>query len=284
MTWSKRWAPTRTSRSPKYRGFALGSTRTGPRSGTGLWPIRPTPYVFLDATYVQSPHRPAGGVQAVVVAVGVAADGRREVLGFEVGETGSQQFWTSFPRSLKGGVKLVISDAHTGLTAAIETVFAGAAWQRCRVHFMRNVLANVPKAAGPMVTSIIRTIFAQPDTEHVFTQFHEVVRMLTRSHPKIADMLEDAKDDVFALCGFPQQHWRQILSTNPLKRVNEIKRRTDVVGTFPNPAVLLRLAGHVLIELHDEWDGADRRYFSAHSMKLLHAQTEEVTIPELNAA
>jgi len=150
---------------------------------------------------------------------------------------------------------------------------------------MRNVLSNVPKASGPMVASIIRTIFAQPDTEDVFAQFHEVVRMLTRSHPKIADMLEDAKNDILAFCGFPEQHWRQIWSTNPLERVNkEIKRRTDVVGTFPNPAALLRLAGHVLIEQHDEWDGADRRYFSEHSMKLLTAIDEEVAIPELNAA
>ena len=109
--------------------------------------------------------------------------------------------------------------------------------------------------------------------------------MLTRSHPKIADMLEDAKDDILAFCGFPQQHWRQIWSTNPLERVNrEIKRRTDVVGTFPNPAALLRLAGHVLIEQHDEWDGAGRRYFSEHSMKLLNTHDEEVAIPELNAA
>lgn len=167
----------------------------------------------------------------------------------------------------------------------LDTVFAGASWQRCRVHFMRNVLTAVPKAAGPMVASIIRTIFAQPDTEHVFTQFHEVVRMLTRSHPKVADMLEDAKDDLLAFCQFPFQHWRQIWSTNPLERVNkEIKRRTDVVGTFPNPAALLRLAGHVLIEQHDEWDGGDRRYFSEHSVALLLAETEEVSIPELTAA
>ncbi|MBM7826287.1 transposase-like protein [Microbacterium aurum] len=119
----------------------------------------------------------------------------------------------------------------------------------------------------------------------MFAQFHEVVRMLARSHPKVADMLEDAKNDILAFCGFPQQHWRQIWSTNPLERVNkEIKRRTDVVGTFPNPAALLRLAGHVLIEQHDEWDGADRRYFSEHSMKLLQVEAEEVAIPELAAA
>lgn len=247
------------------------------------------PYVFLDATYCKARVGRRVVSQAVVVAVGVAADGRREVLGFEVGDTESQPFWTTFLRSLKArgldGVKLVISDAHTGLIAAIDTVFQGSAWQRCRVHFMRNVLSNVPKTAGPMVASIIRTIFAQPDTEHVFTQFHEVVRMLTRSHPKIASMLEDAKDDILAFCEFPTAHWRQIWSTNPLERVNkEIKRRTDVVGTFPNPAALLRLAGHVLIEQHDEWDGADRRYFSEHSMKLLTITEKEVAIPELAAA
>jgi putative transposase len=150
---------------------------------------------------------------------------------------------------------------------------------------MRNVLASVPKTAGTMVASIIRTIFAQPDPQHVHTQYDEVVRMLTRSHPKVAGMLEDAREDLLAFTGFPQQHWRQIWSMNPLERVNkQIKRRTDVVGTFPNPAALLRLAGHVLIEQHDKWDGADRRYFSEHSMKLLLIEPEEVAIPELTAA
>ena len=247
------------------------------------------PYVFLDATYCKARVGRRVVSQAVVVAVGVAADGRREVLGFEVGDTESQPFWTTFLRSLKArgldGVKLVISDAHTGLIAAIETVFQGSSWQRCRVHFMRNVLANVQKTAGPMVASIIRTIFAQPDKKHVHAQFDEVVRMLTRSHPKVAEMLENAREDLLAFAAFPYAHWRQIWSTNPLERVNkEIKRRTDVVGTFPNPAALLRLAGHVLIEQHDEWDGADRRYFSEHSMKLLNATEEEVAIPELAAA
>jgi len=247
------------------------------------------PYVFLDATYCKARVGRRVVSQAVVVAVGVAADGRREVLGFEVGDTESQPFWTTFLRSLKarglGGVQLVISDAHTGLIAATQTVLQGAAWQRCRVHFMRNVLTSVPKTAGPMVASIIRTIFAQPDPEHVRRQFDEVVRMLARSHPKVAGMLEDARDDLLAFTSFPVAHWRQIWSTNPLERVNkEIKRRTDVVGTFPNPAALLRLAGHVLIEQHDEWDGADRRYFSEHSMKLLLVEPEEVAIPELTAA
>jgi putative transposase len=247
------------------------------------------PYLFLDATYCKARVGRRVVSQAVVVAVGVAADGRREVLGVDVGDTESQPFWTAFLRSLKArgldGVQLVVSDAHTGLAAAIGTVLQGASWQRCRVHFMRNVLANVPKAAGPMVASIIRTVFAQPDREHVRAQFAEVVRMLEKSHPKVAGMLEDARDDLLAFTAFPQQHWRQIWSTNPLERLNkEIKRRTDVVGTFPNPAALLRLAGHVLIEQHDEWDGADRRYFSEHSMKQLTQPNEEVAIPEITAA
>jgi transposase-like protein len=247
------------------------------------------PYVFLDATYCKARVNHRVVSQAVVVAVGIAADGRREVLGFEVGDTESQAFWTEFLRSLKArgltGVKLAISDAHTGLIAAIQTVLQGASWQRCRVHFLRNVLAQVPKAAGQMVASIIRTVFAQPDRDHVMTQLGEVTRMLERSHPKVAKMLDDAKDDITAFAAFPPAHWRQIWSTNPLERVNkEIKRRTDVVGVFPNPAALLRLAGAVLAEQHDEWDAGDRRYFSEHSMKLLTETTEEVAIPELTAA
>ncbi|WP_344778850.1 IS256 family transposase, partial [Gryllotalpicola kribbensis] len=246
------------------------------------------PYVFLDATYCKARVNHRVVSQAVVVAVGIASDGRREVLGFEVGDTESQAFWTEFLRSLKArglaGVKLAISDAHTGLIAAIQTVFQGAAWQRCRVHFLRNVLAQVPKAAGQMVASIIRTVFAQPDAEHVMTQLGEVARMLQRSHPKVATMLDEAAEDITAFRHFPAAHWRQIWSTNPLERVNkEIKRRTDVVGVFPNPAALLRLAGAVLVEQHDEWDAGDRRYFSEQSMKLLTETPEEVAIPELQA-
>jgi putative transposase len=254
------------------------------------------PYVFLDATYCKARVNHRIVSQAVVVAFGVAADGRREVLGFDVGDTENEAFWTEFLRSLKtrglGGVKLVISDAHTGLKKAISTVFQGAAWQRCRVHFMRNVLAVVPKASGEMVASIVRTIFAQPDAEHVKTQFKEVTRMLERSHPKVAAMLDDAQADLLAFAGFPTRHWRQIWSTNPLERVNkEIKRRTDVVGVFPNPAALLRLAGSVLIEQHDEWEAGERRYFSEASMLQLKTMNnavetvdEAVILPELAAA
>lgn len=255
------------------------------------------PYVFLDATYCKARvgHRVVS--QAVVVAFGVAADGRREVLGFDVGDSENETFWTGFLRGLKArglaGVKLVISDAHSGLKKAIGTVFQGASWQRCRVHFMRNVLAIVPKASGDVAASIIRTIFSQPDRQHVNTQFDEVTRTLQQSHPKVVVMLDDARDDVLAFAGFPVKHWRQIWSTNPMERVNkEIKRRTDVVGVFPNPAALLRLAGAVLVEQHDEWEAGDRRYLSEASMAALYAAepadssvTEEVVVlPELNAA
>jgi len=254
------------------------------------------PYVFLDATYVKARVNHRIVSQPIVVAVGVAADGRREVLGFDVGDTENEGFWTAFLRSLKvrglDGVKLVMSDAHSGLKKAIGTVFQGAAWQRCRVHFMRNVLSVVPKGSQDMVASIIRTIFAQPDREHIHSQFQEVTTMLKRSHPKVAVMLDEARHDLLAFAGFPQRHWLQIWSTNPLERVNkEIKRRTDVVGVFPNPAALLRLAGAVLVEQHDEWEAGDRRYFSESSMlelKTMNETTgniEEVNlIPELTAA
>ena len=213
-----------------------------------------------------------------------------------MGDTENEGFWTAFLRSLKvrglDGVKLVMSDAHSGLKKAIGTVFQGTSWQRCRVHFMRNVLSVVPKGSQDMVASIIRTIFAQPDAKHVKAQFEEVTRMLERSHPKVAVMLNDAHHDLLAFAGFPQRHWRQIWSTNPLERVNkEIKRRTDVVGVFPNPAALLRLAGAVLVEQHDEWEAGDRRYFSEVSMLELKTLNnpittiEEVTmLPELIAA
>jgi putative transposase len=254
-------------------------------------------YVFLDATYCNARvgHRIVS--QAVVVAVGVAADGRREVLGFDVGDSENEGFGTAFLRSLKtrlDGVKLVMFDAHTGLTKAISTVFQGAGWQRCRVYSMRNVLAVVPKGSQDMVASIIRTNFAQPDAEHIQKQFAEVTTMLGRSHPKVAAMLTDAENDLLAFAGFPRRHCRQICSTpNPLtERVNkDIKRRTDVVGVFPNTAALLRLTGSVLIEQHDEREAGERRYFSEASMlelttmnNFIEVIDEAVILPELTAA
>jgi len=253
---------------------------------------QPFRYVFLDATYCKArvDHRVVS--QAVVVATGVAADGRREVLGFDVGDSEDGAFWTAFLRSLKtrglGGVQLVISDAHSGLKQAIEAVLIGAAWQRCRVHFLRNVLAQVPKGHAEMVAAAIRTIFAQPDPGHVREQLDTIAGMLARQLPKVETMLREACIDVTAFADFPVSHWKKIWSTNPLERVNkEIKRRTDVVGVFPNPAALLRLAGSVLVETHDEWQVSERRYLSEGSIALLDPNPEtpkEVAPPALLTA
>ena len=250
------------------------------------------PYVFLDATYCKARVNRRVVSQAIVVAVGVSADGRREVLGMDVGDSEDGAFWTAFLRSLRArglnGVQLVISDAHTGLKAAIDAVLIGSSWQRCRVHFMRNVLAVVPKGSSEMVAAAIRTVFAQPDAARVSEQFDTIAVMLGRQLPKVQTMMLEAKDDLLAFSAFPQVHWRQLWSTNPLERTNkEIKRRTDVVGVFPNPAALLRLAGAVLIEQHDEWAAADRRYFSERSMALLTPDPEtegQVATPELMTA
>ena len=198
------------------------------------------PYVFLDATYCKARVNHRVVSQAVVIATGVRADGWREVLGFAVGDSEDGAFWTAFLRSLKarglGGVQLVISDAHTGLKQAISAVLLGAAWQRCRVHFLRNVLAQVPKGSSEMVAAAIRTIFAQPDAAHVREQLGVIAGMLGRQSSKVETMLRDAAEDLLAFTGFPAAHWKKIWSTNPLERLNkEVKRRTDVVGVFPNP-------------------------------------------------
>ena len=250
------------------------------------------PYVFLDATYCKARVNHRVISQAIVVAIGVSSDGRREVLGMDVGDSEDGAFWTAFLRGLKArglhGVGLVISDAHAGLKQGVAAVFQGSSWQRCRVHFMRNVLSVVPKGSSEMVAAAIRTIFAQPDPVHVAEQFDVIAGMLVRQAPKVETMMNDAKEDLLAFTGFPQAHWRQIWSTNPLERVNkEIKRRSDVVGVFPNPEALLRLAGAVLIEQHDEWAASDRRYFSETSMTLLKEMTQpegQVNPPELMTA
>jgi len=250
------------------------------------------PYVFLDATYCKARVGRRVVSQAVVIATGVRADGHREVLGFDVGDSENGAFWTSFLRSLKarglGGVALVISDAHEGLKTAIASVLLGSSWQRCRVHFTRNVLDAVSKTNAEMVAAAIRTIFAQPDAAHVAEQFEVIATMLARSHPKVGRMLTDAREDLLAFTSFPAAHWKKIWSTNPLERLNkEVKRRTDVVGVFPNPAALLRLAGAVLVEAHDEWAATDRRYLSEHSMAQLAAMTlttQEVDHTELLTA
>jgi len=171
-----------------------------------------------------------------------------------------------------GGVKLVISDAHEGLRSAIAAVIVGAAWQRWRVHFMRNVLARVPKGSAEMVAAAIRTIFAQPDRAAVAEQLSSIADKLGRQFPAVEQMLADAAPDILAFGAFPQSHWRRIWSTNPLERVNgEIKRRADVVGIFPNDEAVVRLVGAVLIETHDEWQVLERRYFSEGSVAAIYA-------------
>jgi transposase-like protein len=236
------------------------------------------PYVFADATYLKG--RVGGQVvsRAVVVATGVTMTGEREVLGCAVGDTETEVFWSEFFRSLRsrglGGVRLVISDHHDGLKAAIAKCFVGAGWQRCRVHFVRNLLDKVTKANAEMVAAAVRTIFAQPDAAAVDAQFDRIVDTLAPQFPDVAVMLAGAREDLLSFSSFPIEHWRKIWSTNPLERLHrEIKRRTDVVGVFPNDAAIDRLVTAVIVEQHDEWAVAERRYLSETSMARLRQTT-----------
>ena len=244
------------------------------------------PYVWLDATYHKV--RIDGRVvsQATVVAIGVTLDGDRQILGVDVGASEDRGFWTAFLRSLVSrglaGVRLVISDAHEGLKRAISTVVTGAAWQRCRVHFMRNLLATVPQAMREPIAAIVRTVFAQPDHASAMTQLHKVSDGLRARFPQAAALLEEAAEDILAHKHFPEEHRRQLHSTNPLERLNkEIKRRSNVVGIFPNVRATIRLVGAILLEQDDEWAVAERRYFSAESMKRLLAPALAVGEHEL---
>ena len=232
------------------------------------------PYVFFDATYLKGRVNHQVVSRAVVVATGVSMDGHREVLGCAVGHSEDGAFWTEFLRSLRArglkGVRLVISDQHLGLKKAIEAVMVGSAWQRCRVHFMRNVLARVKRNNTHMVIAAIQTIFAQPDATSVREQFDRIVGTLEGQFPDVATMLTDAKEDLLAFSAFPESHWRKVWSSNPLERLHrEIKRRTDVVGVFPNDAAVERLVTAVVVETHDEWQVAERRYLSETSMAQL---------------
>ncbi len=234
----------------------------------------PFPYLFLDATYLKAHEGPQVVSKAVVIATGVRSDGHREVLGLAVGDSEDGAFWTAFLRGLRarglGGVALVVSDAHEGLKSAIAAVLVGAAWQRCRVHFMRNVLSRVPKGSQEMVAAAIRTIFAQPDAGAVAEQLDSIAEKLGRQFPAVEQMLREAEADICAFAPFPAAHWRRIWSTNPLERViKEVKRRADVVGIFPDEPAILRLVGAVLIEAHDEWAIAERRYLSEGSMAIV---------------
>jgi transposase-like protein len=232
------------------------------------------PYVWLDATYVKSRQNGQVVSTAIVIAIGLNADsGQREVLGLDVGPSEDGAFWLSFLRALVArglsGVKLVTSDAHQGLKGAIEAVLAGAGWQRCRVHFMRNALSTVPKEAQQMVGATIRTVFVQPDSESAHQQWRRVADGFRGRFAKLAELMDEAEEDVLAYAVFPKEHWQKIWSNNPLERLNkEVKRRTEVVGIFPNEVAVLRLVGAILNEQHDEWQ-VGKRYFGAGSLAKL---------------
>jgi len=243
------------------------------------------PYVWLDATYVKV--RQDGRIVsvAVTVAVGVNTDGRREVLGMAVGASEAETFWTEFLRGLarRGlrGVKLVISDAHEGLKAAAARVL-NATWQRCRVHFMRNALAHAGKTQRRVVSAWIGTAFAQDDAEAARKQLRQVADQMRPRVGKLAALLDDAETDVLAYMDFPKDHRSKIYSTNPLERLNgEIKRRTDVVGIFPNEDAIIRLIGAILLEQNDEW-AVQRRYMSLETLSTL-GNTSTVSLPAIAA-
>jgi transposase-like protein len=228
------------------------------------------PYLWLDALTLRC--REGGRIVqvALVVAIGITHDGRREILGAEVITGEDHAGWLAFLRALVArglaGVKLVVSDAHAGLREAIAAVMLGASWQRCRTHFMRNLLIKVPKSAQHFVATVVRSIFAQPDAEAVREQHRHVIEQLTPRFCEAAELLDEAGPDLLAFTAFPAAHWHQIWSNNPLERLNrEIRRRSDVVGIFPNRAAIIRLVGAVLAEQHDEW-AVTRRYLPLHTL------------------
>ncbi len=258
-------------------------------------PLDAGPYTYLWLDALTQKVRESGRIVnvAVVVATGVNANGNREVLGMDVITTEDGAGWLAFLRSLVArglsGVQLVISDAHEGLKAAIESVLAGASWQRCRTHAMRNLLTRVPKASQAMVATLVRTIFEQPDSKQVWAQHARVVEQLTDRFADAANMLIDMAPDLLAFTAFPVEHWTAIRSNNPQERLNkELRRRTDVVGIFPNRAAVIRLVGAVLAEQHDEWAVA-RRYMSAETltkarMRVIDGEPEEVIQHQLTEA
>ena len=235
------------------------------------------PYVWLDALYlkVRQNHRIVS--MALVIAIGVSDQGERKLVGFSLGASETEAFWQEFLRSLvqRGlqGVQLVISDAHEGLKAAIAQVLSGASWQRCRVHFMRNLLSHIPRGDQSIVAAALRTIYAQPNQEAARRQLRAVYDAMAPRWPKAAEVLLEAENDILAYMLFPAEHWKRIYSNNVLERLNkEVRRRTNVVGVFPDEASVIRLVGAVLQEQDDEWEIA-KRYFSLESMhKLYHPQ------------
>jgi putative transposase len=242
------------------------------------------PYIWVDARYehVREDHRVQS--MAVVIAYGVRADGVREVLGLDIGLQEDVVVWREFLQGLVArgvrGVKLVISDAHVGLKQAIKEVFLGAAYQRCRVHFMRNLLTRVPKSAQAMVAATVRTIFDQPDRAAAEAQLLQVVEALGVRFPAVTQLLLDAEGEILTFYDFPPEHRRQVYSTNPLERLNkELKRRSAVIGIFPNRGAILRLFGALLAEQNDEWLVAGHRYMSETSLRKLVVQGGEDDVP-----
>ncbi len=224
------------------------------------------PYLWVDATYVKVRQNGRIVSVAVIVAVGVNDDGRREVLGMDIGASEAETFWTAFLRKLarRGlrGVKLVVSDAHEGLKAAVARIFS-ATWQRCRVHFMRNALAHAGKSGRRVVSAFIATAFAQNDAGAASSQWRRVADQLRPKVPKLAALMDESESDVLAYMAFPPQHRAKLHSTNPLERLNgEIKRRTEVVGIFPNEAAVTRLVGAILLEQNHEWAVQRARYMT----------------------
>jgi transposase-like protein len=243
------------------------------------------PYVWIDATYVKA--REGGRIvsTATIIAVGVNTDGRREVLGVATGASEAEVFWKGFLRSLADrglrGVKLVIADDHKGLRAAASKVFH-ATLQRCRVHWMRNALGHVPVKQRPAVIAMIKTIFAQESAQDARAQWNSVADALRDRVPRLAELMDEARDDVLAYTAFPKEHWPQISSTNPLERLNgEVKRRCDVVGIFPNDRSVVRLVGALMLEQNDEW-AVSRRYMSLESFAAL-SDAPRVKLPAVAA-
>jgi putative transposase len=244
------------------------------------------PYLWLDATYVKVRQASRVVSVAVIVAVGVNSDGRREVLGLDIGPSEAETFWTGFLRKLarRGlrGVKLVISDAHEGIKAAAAKVLC-ATWQRCRVHFARNALAHAGRNGRRVVAAFIATAFAQNDAEAAKSQWRKVADQLRPTLPRLSGLMDEAETDVLAYMSFPSAHRTKLHSVNPLERLNgEIKRRTDVVGIFPNEAAITRLVGAILLEQSDEWAVQRARYMTLEAMSALD-QSAAVTLPTLAA-
>ena len=227
------------------------------------------PYLWLDATYLKQ--REGGRIVSVaaIIAVAVDTEGRREIVGLHIGPSEAETFWSTFLRSLhkRGlkGVKLVISDAHEGLKGAIRRVFS-ATWQRCRVHWMRNALAHVPKGQQTMVAAALRQAFLQPDQDSARRTWRQMADQFRPRWPKLGSLMDESEHEVLAYMGFPAQHRAKLHSTNPLERLNkEVKRRADVVGIFPGEAAIVRLIGAVLLEANDEWQ-LQHRYMQVEAM------------------